>query len=98
MLRPTLESAIRPITTAPSAPPFQSYQQPAQVLSSQPYTPKARVRVVTSLRDMDEVLQEAKDTAAAIFFTSANCPPCRVVYPHFERLAEETGSKAVFVK
>ena len=37
--------------------------------------------------------------AVIAFFTSATCPPCRVIEPVFERLAEEKGGRgAVFTK
>lgn len=52
----------------------------------------------TRLRQLDELLASAKDTCAVIFFTSATCPPCKIVYPAYDELAAEAGNKAVLVK
>ncbi|KAK6533449.1 hypothetical protein TWF694_002389 [Orbilia ellipsospora] len=105
MLRPTIDAAMRPITTAPSIsePPSRLTDPPAFIPSasngvngvSPPY---AGVRVAQTLTDFDRIMSTAADKAAIIFFTSATCPPCRVVYPHFEQLAEESAGKIVFIK
>ncbi|EWC48556.1 hypothetical protein DRE_01778 [Drechslerella stenobrocha 248] len=105
MLRPTIDAAMRPITTAPSisAPPARPMDPPTMMPSSstgvngtsQPY---AGVRVAHTLADFDRIMSSASDKGAVVFFTSATCPPCRVVYPHFEQLAEESSGKLVFIK
>ncbi|KAI5854596.1 PPPDE putative peptidase domain-containing protein [Tricharina praecox] len=86
MMRPVLESQLRPITQA--APPPEPQPQRMQAPS--------RVKTVTSITEFDEILNSAPCVVA--FFTSSRCPPCTVVYPHFEQLAAEAGEKGVFVK
>ncbi|TGZ76463.1 DUF862-domain-containing protein [Ascodesmis nigricans] len=88
MLRPALERQLRPIVNSP--PP--SYSQPIPAPSS------VMVQTVSSLSDFDRLLKTAESKCLIAFFTSATCPPCKTVYPHFEQLAEETGEKAVFIK
>lgn len=57
-----------------------------------------KVQNVTRLRELEALLESAKNSCAVIFFTSATCPPCKVVYPVFDELAAEAGIKAVLVK
>ena len=59
---------------------------------------KGRVHNVNELRQIDELLNYAKDSCAVIFFTSATCPPCKLVYPAYDELAEEAGTKAILLK
>jgi thiol-disulfide isomerase/thioredoxin len=84
MMRPALEQQLRPITTAHAEPPRTAAPQ------------ASRVKTVASVHDLESITTAAP--ATVVFFTSANCPPCRVVYPHFEQLAVEAGEKAAFVK
>ncbi len=66
------------------------------VMSSQPSV--GRVHNVTSVREVEHLLEWAKRSCAVIFFTSATCPPCKIVYPAYDELAAEAGGKAVLVK
>jgi thiol-disulfide isomerase/thioredoxin len=52
--------------------------------------------VLTSKSVFEKAVESAP--CAVVFFTSATCPPCRIVYPHFERLASEIGERAAFIK
>lgn len=102
MLKPQLDQALRGVTQAPGAGSFQQNGSPgeaAAAASSQASKVSAgRVRVASSLAELERNLADAKEKCAAVFFTSATCPPCKIVYPHFEQLAAEAGEKAVFVK
>ena len=60
--------------------------------------PGGTVYNVTSLSNLDRLLESAKNSCAVIFFTSATCPPCKLVYPAYDELAAEAGSKAVLIK
>ncbi|KAI4181097.1 MAG: hypothetical protein L6R41_006818 [Letrouitia leprolyta] len=60
--------------------------------------PTGRVHYATTLRKLDSLLASAKDSCAVIFFTSATCPPCKIVYPAYDELAAEAGAKAVLIK
>lgn len=57
-----------------------------------------KVHNVTQLRSLETLLDSAKSSCAVIFFTSATCPPCKIVYPAYDELAAEAGKKAVLIK
>lgn len=63
-----------------------------------PKIPTGVVHNVTSLQQVKNLLESAKSTCAVIFFTSATCPPCKMVYPAYDELAQVAGSKAVLIK
>ncbi|CAH0005348.1 unnamed protein product [Clonostachys byssicola] len=56
------------------------------------------VKNITSVIELARLLDEAKDSCAAIFFTSATCPPCKTVYPLYDQLAEEFHGKMTLIK
>ncbi len=60
--------------------------------------PIGRVHDVTTLQEIEFLLHSADNSCAVIFFTSATCPPCKVVYPVFDELAAEAGNRAVLIK
>jgi len=57
-----------------------------------------RVHYPRNVAELDGLLKAAEDTCAAIFFTSATCPPCKFVYPAYDELASEAGDKATLIK
>jgi desumoylating isopeptidase 1 len=59
----------------------------AEIKPDQP----GRVYNITSTTELDRLLQEAAQSCAVIFFTSATCPPCKNCYPTYEELAGEAG-------
>ncbi|KAL4887283.1 thioredoxin [Aspergillus karnatakaensis] len=93
MLKPQIEGALRGVTQAPGPGLQQSAVKPSPV---QP--PQHKVQVVTNLKEVDRLLSSASKSCAVIFFTSATCPPCKVLYPLYDELAEEAGPKAVLIK
>jgi len=102
MLRPQLEASIRPITTAPTVNPSSNLSRPPPAsvgsTSQKTHVPMG-VRVPSDLQQYNAILQSSVGKKlSVVFFTSAGCPPCRVVYPHFEQLAEEYDGKGVFIK
>jgi len=96
MLRRQIEEAMRPITTAPTVNPTMHISPlthgAAQTDAS------SLVRVVKSVAQLEQIMDLAKKSGAVVFFTSATCPPCKVIYPVFEQKAKELDGKAVFVK
>ena len=113
MLKPQLDNAMRGITQAPVPPsniPRAATQPQPNLngLSSRPQTSVSLsqkkedipgvVYKPTKLKQLDDLLASAKDSCAVIFFTSATCPPCKLVYPAYDELAAEAGSKAVLIK
>ena len=112
MLKPQLDTAMRGITQAqvPSNNVPRATAQPQSIpngLSSRPQTSmnisqKEEIPGVvykpTRLKQLDELLESAKESCAVIFFTSATCPPCKIVYPAYDELAADAGSKAVLIK
>jgi desumoylating isopeptidase 1 len=57
-----------------------------------------RVHNVTTVTEIDSLLESAKNSCAVIFFTSSTCSPCKIVYPAYDELAAEAGDKAVLIK
>lgn len=56
------------------------------------------VHNVIKLQELENLLSEAKRSCAVIFFTSATCPPCKIVYPAYDELAAELAGKATLIK
>ncbi|KAI2471942.1 DUF862-domain-containing protein [Annulohypoxylon bovei var. microspora] len=56
------------------------------------------VKAVTSLSEMNQVLNDSKKTCAIVFFTMANCGPCRALYPLYDNLADEYKNKINLIK
>lgn len=52
---------------------------------------------VTQLSSVDNLLTDAKDKCAVIFFTSSTCGPCKLAYPTYDSLAAE-HTKVPFIK
>ncbi|KAI9678616.1 MAG: hypothetical protein M1817_005673 [Caeruleum heppii] len=113
MLKPQIDQAMRGTTQAPlppsSALPVRAVQsslptgattnglQMAHPNTSNG-TAAGKVHSVTSLRQLDSLLASAEKTCAVIFFTSASCPPCKLLYPAYDELAAEAGNRATLIK
>lgn len=72
---------------------------PPSVPSPQPgaTTVAGTLQICSNMQHFRQLLASHK--AVAAFFTSQTCPPCRVIEPVFERLAEEKASQGfAFVK
>ncbi|KAL2815148.1 PUL domain-containing protein [Aspergillus granulosus] len=89
MLKPHIEGALRGVTQAPGP----GLPQPSAIQH-----PQNKVHIVTNLSELDARMSSASKSCAVIFFTSATCPPCKMMYPLYDELAEEAGSKAVLIK
>lgn len=59
---------------------------------------QARVRHATSIQELDALLASAHKSCAVVFFTSATCGPCKMLYPVYDELAAEVGDKGVLIK
>ncbi|KAJ4233311.1 hypothetical protein NW759_002092 [Fusarium solani] len=69
-------------------------QQSAQT----PAAPKHSVKNVTNLTEFNRLMEAARSSCAVVFFTSATCPPCKLLYPTYDELAQEVGDKATLIK
>jgi thiol-disulfide isomerase/thioredoxin len=105
MLKPQIDAAMRPITQAPTPQPVRPQAPPANTQSAVTSASGSalemntgRVNNITTLKDVDRLLGLAKDRCAIIFFTSATCAPCKLVYQPYDDLAAEAGTKCVFIK
>ena len=113
MLKPQLDNAMRGITQAPvpttSVPQSSSQQSRTTVealskaqANGTGHKEKEKVPGIvykpTRIQQLDELLASAKESCAVIFFTSATCPPCKIVYPAYDELAAEAGNRAVLIK
>lgn len=65
-----------------------------RIQQSQP----GRVHYPKSTFELDTLLKQAENSCACIFFTSATCPPCKIVYPAYDELAAEARSTATLIK
>jgi thiol-disulfide isomerase/thioredoxin len=112
MLKPQLDAMLRPITQAPT-PQAAAPVRPQVTANTSNGGASAiqsagnddiltantgRVNNVTAIKDVDRLLELAKDRCAIIFFTSATCGPCKLVYQPYDDLAAEAGTKCVFIK
>ncbi|EGD92263.2 hypothetical protein H113_00161 [Trichophyton rubrum MR1459] len=101
MMKPYIDGMLRGATQGPDIQPV-----PASLPASAAVTEtnvaqkpsKDQVRNASTLREVESLLASAKSSCAVIFFTSSTCPPCKIVYPTYDALAEEAGSKAVLIK
>ena len=108
MLRPQLENSMRGITQAPVAqaniPHANGMHQGQTAHGGNGSVPAHKDDVPgvvyhpSKLQQLDELLASAKNTCAVIFFTSATCPPCKIVYPAYDELAAAAGAKATLIK
>ncbi|KAH0547551.1 hypothetical protein FGG08_000276 [Glutinoglossum americanum] len=108
LLKPTLENAMRPITQASLSPvpsrlpqpraPTAVNLHPARAGSPTGVPPTGIVHTVSSLHELDTLLSSASKSCAVVFFTSSTCPPCKLLYPVYDELAAEAGTKSVFAK
>lgn len=113
MLKPQIDQAMRGVTQAPvpaqNVPQAVSRPSAGASLSTggralpQPNGQKASagsgiVHNVSTAQKLDQLLDQAKTSCACIFFTSATCPPCKIVYPTYDELAEEFASQATLIK
>ncbi|CAI7641408.1 unnamed protein product [Penicillium pancosmium] len=101
MMKPQIENALRGSTqgTGPGTVPGPSFQpQAAHQPRAAQHPAPASVRNVSSLSQLESELAAASNTCAVIFFTSSTCPPCKVVYPTYDQLAEEAGDRARLIK
>ncbi|KAH7165852.1 PUL domain-containing protein [Dactylonectria macrodidyma] len=75
-------------------------QQTAQApVQSQPVSaPKHTVKIVSDPSQFSQLLEQAKSSCAVVFFTSATCPPCKMLYPVYDELAQEFGDKVTLIK
>ncbi|RKF64672.1 putative pul domain-containing protein [Erysiphe neolycopersici] len=61
------------------------------------YGHRGKVNFVTSKTELDSHLQTAEKSCAIVFFTSQNCGPCKVLYPLYQKMADDAQEKAVFI-
>ncbi|KAK4127839.1 kinesin-domain-containing protein [Parathielavia appendiculata] len=65
---------------------------------SQLHHPLGKVHVVSTLGQLDELLERFRKSCAVVFFTSSTCPPCNTLYPLYDDLAAEVGEKGALFK
>ncbi|KIW33160.1 uncharacterized protein PV07_00031 [Cladophialophora immunda] len=67
---------------------------PAIINAQPPADGPGKVHNITTLSELDSLLSSASQSFAVIFFTSATCPPCKIVYPTYDDLAAEAGTRS----
>ena len=110
MLKPQLDNAMRGVTQVPVDPvnilrSSGTQNGTSNGKASGSKDAKAQHQDVPGIvyhpkkaDQLDELLKSARDSCAIIFFTSATCPPCKLVYPAYDELAASAGQKAVLIK
>lgn len=105
MLKPQLDQAMRGVTQAPvpsalaETNGIAANTSSAHIVNTTESIPaKGRVQEVAELPRLLDLLEKAKHSCAAIFFTSSTCAPCKICYPVYDELAEEFEGKATLVK
>jgi thiol-disulfide isomerase/thioredoxin len=56
------------------------------------------VKTPTSVLELDNLLESAKQSCAVVFFTSQTCGPCKALYSIFDEMAHDAGYKGIFIK
>ncbi|KAH7152105.1 PUL domain-containing protein [Dactylonectria estremocensis] len=74
----------------------QTAQAPVQ--SQAVSAPRHTVKVVSDPSQFNQLLEQAKPSCAIVFFTSDTCPPCKMLYPVYDELAQEFGDKLTLIK
>lgn len=59
---------------------------------------EAKVRLAKNAQELDSLLASAQQSCAVVFFTSATCGPCKMLYPIYDQLAAEVGDKGLLIK
>lgn len=95
MLLPTLTQGINSGRQNGS---ILGLEQSAQAPRPSQPVPQHEVKNVSSQAEFSQLLEKARDSCAVVFFTSATCPPCKLLYPIYDELAAELGEKAAFLK
>lgn len=97
MMKPQIESALRGVTQGTGT---AGVPQAAAAAHPPPARAEGVVQNVSNTAQLDEHLAQARQhkKAVVIFFTSATCPPCKMVYPTYDELAGEAGSRATLIK
>ncbi|KAI2623144.1 P-loop containing nucleoside triphosphate hydrolase protein [Hypoxylon sp. NC1633] len=54
--------------------------------------------IIQNIANFPELEMALKGKPAIAFFTMANCPPCKALYPLYDRLSAEHGNKVTFLK
>ncbi|KAK8157330.1 PPPDE putative peptidase domain-containing protein [Phyllosticta citrichinensis] len=102
MLKPQIDAAMRSVTQAPvppqNIPGSQSQSQAPAEKASNGAAAESGIHDVTSLKEFEKLLEKAKDLSAVVFFTSSTCGPCKSITPAFSEMAEEAGSKGIFIR
>lgn len=97
MMKPQIESALRGVTQGTGT---AGVPQPAPGRPAAGAAAEGTVKNVSNTQQLDQQLAQASQSkkAVVIFFTSATCPPCKMVYPTYDELAGEAGPQATLIK
>ncbi|EXJ83995.1 hypothetical protein A1O3_04662 [Capronia epimyces CBS 606.96] len=80
-----------PASSTPNATAIHRVAPTAIINAQPPAQSPGHVYNISSLTELDSLLEGARQSCAVVFFTSATCPPCKIVYPTYDELAAEAG-------
>lgn len=99
-MRPMIENMFGPSRVAQNTPPPTQSATPSlhsqQLLSSISGAASGTVPFMTDLSQLQQSIQN--NTAVVVYFTSATCPPCRVIAPIFDEMVLSKGKEIVGIK
>ncbi|KIW87836.1 uncharacterized protein Z519_11420 [Cladophialophora bantiana CBS 173.52] len=72
--------------------PTHKLTTPAIINAHPPRDSPGYVHNITTLSELNSLLSSTSHSCAVVFFTSATCPPCKIVYPTYDDLASEAGT------
>ncbi|EXJ65905.1 uncharacterized protein A1O5_10881 [Cladophialophora psammophila CBS 110553] len=72
--------------------PTHKFATPTIINAQPPTDNPGHVHNITTLSELDSLLSSTSHSCAVVFFTSATCPPCKIVYPTYDDLASEAGT------
>ena len=83
---------------APIGDPVPQTSVPSRVRTGSTESASGTVKLAQNTAELESLLTSVRETCAVVFFTSATCPPCKMLYPLYKELATELSNKGTLIK